>query len=186
MADFSQRCFHPALSPIVLRQYRSNMCCLYFIQALLQVSYQELRCCLICLLRWCVDSYGQGSQSPFSPTSQKQAGICPSLFCFYHLLFYLHSIICFYFIYYFIMEFFQTNEYLINELCLNVWIVLSVNNFISTITPSRACVWWTAHTYLRSVITDAPSCFAGQTTVPWVRVTSSVRVIQASHGTARH
>lgn len=41
----------------------------------------------------------------------------------------------------------------------NVCFVLSVNNFISTITPSRACVWWTVHTHLSSVITKAPSYF---------------------------
>lgn len=41
----------------------------------------------------------------------------------------------------------------------NVWLVLSVNNFISTITPPRACVWWTVHTHLSSVITKACSYF---------------------------
>jgi len=41
----------------------------------------------------------------------------------------------------------------------NVWFVLSVNNFISTITPSRAYVWWTVHTHLSSVITKAPGYF---------------------------
>lgn len=33
----------------------------------------------------------------------------------------------------------------------NVWFVLSVNNFISTVTPSRECAWWTVHTHLSSV-----------------------------------
>lgn len=41
----------------------------------------------------------------------------------------------------------------------NVWFVLSVNNFISTITSSRECVWWTIHTHLSSVIIKAPSYF---------------------------
>lgn len=41
----------------------------------------------------------------------------------------------------------------------NVWFVLSVNNFISTITPSRACVWWTVYTHLGSIITKARSYF---------------------------
>lgn len=41
----------------------------------------------------------------------------------------------------------------------NVWFVLSVNNFISTITPSRDCVWRTVHTHLSSVIIKDPSYF---------------------------
>lgn len=41
----------------------------------------------------------------------------------------------------------------------NVWFVLSVNNFISTITSSRTLVWWTVCTHLSSVITKAPSNF---------------------------
>lgn len=41
----------------------------------------------------------------------------------------------------------------------NVWFVLSVNNFISTITPSEASVCWTVHTHLSSLITKAPSYF---------------------------